>query len=192
MVKAACEQDYVKQVAAAQWTRDHASDDNTGVISRLAAIDWTNVWMVIVEGSSNDWYNAGTYIGEHGSTDVNKTLGAINVIINTLLATYPHLRFLWISPLVRWLNYSGGTGNPADWSDIKENGADTNLRDYVATLANEVISNHIDFIDIYNTLGWNMSNFSQYFGPNDGTHPTTGLEFMGKKIGRYILSNVSY
>ena len=187
MVMAACEQDFSYAQAGAEWTRDHASDDNTQIVTRLAAIDWTKVYMIILFGGTNDWNNGAGYLGTSGSTNKGETLGAVNYINNLLSSTYPTVVVNWISPIVRWMNYTSGTGVASDWSDTIEKGGLT-LRQFSKTLGDEVTLSHFPFIDIYNSLGWNMANFSSYFGSNDGTHPTKGLEVIGKKLARLIAS----
>lgn len=187
IVKAACEQDFSYAQAGAEWTRDNASDDNTPIIARLQAIDWTQVYMVTIFGGTNDWRNGIGHRGTSGSTDNGETLGAINNIIAMLSSTYPNVVINWISPIVRWLNFSSGTGVASDWSDTIEMGG-LSLRQFSEMLGDEVVLNHIPFIDLYNKLGWNMANFSSFFGANDGTHPTKGLEVIGKKLARIIAS----
>lgn len=192
MVKASCDGVFTQQVNAAEYLKNQASDDNTAIISRLSGIDWSNVWLVIILGGTNDWGNAGAHLGSHGSADINTTLGATNEIIRNLLSTYPQLLIQFVSPIVRWMGYSGGVGDPANWSDVYQNAGEITLKEFVSVLGGEVLDNHIDFEDIYNNLGWNMVNFSQYFGPNDGTHPTKGLAIIGRKIARYLLAHLPY
>ena len=192
MVKASCDGVFTKQVNAAQYLKDNASDDNTAIVASLASIDWSDVWLVIVFGGTNDWKNAGADLGATGSTNVNKTLGATNEIIRMLLTAYPYLLIQFVSPIVRWISYSDGTGTDANWGDTYKNAGDITLKEFVEILGNEVELNHIPFQDIYNNLGWNKTNFAEYFGENDGTHPTYGLRFIGRKIARHLLATLQY
>ena len=192
MVKASCDGVFTQQINAAQYLKDNASDDNTAIVTALSNIDWSDVWLVIVFGGTNDWKNAGEDLGTTGSTNVNKTLGATNEIIRMLLTAYPYLLIQFVSPIVRWIGYSGGTGTDANWGDTYTNAGGITLKEFVAILGNEVGLNHIPFEDIYNDLGWNKTNFAEYFGENDGTHPTYGLRFIGRKIARHLLATLQY
>ena len=192
MVKASCDGVFTQQTNAAQYLKDNASDDNTAIVTALSNIDWSDVWLVIVFGGTNDWKNAGENLGTTGSSNVNKTLGATNEIIRMLLTAYPYLLIQFVSPIVRWIGYSGGTGTDANWGDTYTNAGGITLKEFVAILGNEVELNHIPFEDIYNDLGWNKTNFAEYFGENDGTHPTYGLRFIGRKIARHLLATLQY
>lgn len=177
---------------AAEYIKVQASDDNTAIVARMLAIDWSQIDAVIVFAGTNDWNNAVGFWGASGSTDVNLTLGAINEIIRLILSTYKHIKLYWITPIVRWLSYSGGTGDISNFSDnlVKSGGGESaNLRQFSEMIRNEVYINHIPVCDMYNTLGINMSNFSQYFTDNDGTHPTKGFEMIAEKIASFVIAN---
>ena len=45
---------------------------------------------------------------------------------------------------------------------------------------------------MYNTLGWNKYNFSQYFNDSDGTHPKKGFKEIAKKIASFLIANKTF
>lgn len=191
LVKAITSNNFTEQTKAVNWLANHG-DDNRAILARLVAVDWTTVDGVTICAGTNDWPSNKPTLGETGSTDINYTLGAVNEIIRLLLSTYKQLKLYWFTPIVRWIDYAGGTGDAAKWSDVLEyNQENGTLRYFAAAIENEVKLNHVPVCDLYNTLGWNKSNFSKYFPANDGTHPKTidGLSFLGKKIGAFILAN---
>lgn len=191
LVKAITSNNYTEQTKAVNWLASHG-DDNRAILARLVAVDWTTVDGVTVCAGTNDWPSNKPTLGQTGSTDINYTLGAVNEIIRLLLSTYKQLKLYWFTPIVRWIDYAGGTGDAAKWSDVLEyNQENGTLCYFAAAIENEVKLNHVPVCDLYNTLGWNKSNFSKYFPANDGTHPKTidGLSFLGKKIGAFILAN---
>lgn len=192
MVTAAVEQDFTKQINAAAYLRDHASDDNTAIVARLQSIDWSKVDVVTFFAGTNDWYGGLNY-GESGSLDKTKTLGAINWIIQNLLTTYPHVKIFWFLPIVRWVDYSGGTGTAANFGDTYKPGTYT-LKEFAALIQNEVGLSHIPVCDLYNTLGWNMWNFSNYFPNNDGTHPRkpAGMLGIAARMFGFLISHKNY
>ena len=192
MVKASCEQDFTKQIAANTYLIANASDDNTKQITALQNIDWGKVDAVTIFAGTNDWHTANA-IGVTGSNDVRYTLGAINEMIRLLLTTYPHLKIYWFTPIVRWLDYNEttGSGTDAQWSDVYSVTGNGTLKEFSAKIQNEVVLNHIPVCDMYNSLGWNKYNFKNYFAGSDGTHPRTynGVTYLAKKILQFILTN---
>ena len=56
----------------------------------------------------------------------------------------------------------------------------------------EVASHHIPICDMYNTLGWNMYNFSNYFKDTDGTHPYKGYMSIARKFKGFIDANRTF
>ena len=195
MVKSSCEQDFTKQVAAANWLRDNVGDDNTAIIQRLVDIDWSKVDAVTILGGTNDWHNSPGSFGESGSTDANYTLGAINEIIRLLTSTYKHISLYWFTTIVRYETPSGTSiidaRVPENWSDVWQNSAGVTLKDTIQPIIAEVSNNKIPVCDMYNTLGWNENNFSQYFNI-DNTHPYNGFEQMAKKMIGFINANRTF
>lgn len=195
LVKSSCEQDFTKQIAAANWLRDNANDDNTAIIQRLVNIDWSKVDVVTILGGTNDWHNSPDSFGESGSTDANYTLGAINEIIRLLTSTYKHISLYWFTTIIR---YETPAGTPIidariheNWSDVWQNSAGKTLKDTIQPIIAEVSNNKIPICDMYNTLGWNENNFSQYFNI-DNTHPYNGFEQIAKKMIGFINSNRTF
>ena len=195
MVKSSCEQDFTKQITAANWLRDNAGDDNTAIIQRLVDIDWSKVDAVTILGGTNDWHNSPDFFGESGSTDANYTLGAINEIIRMLTSTYKHISLYWFTTIVRYHTPSGTSIIDArvheNWSDVWQNSAGMTLKDTIQPIIAEVSNNKIPVCDMYNTLGWNEHNFSQYFNI-DNTHPNNGYVQMAKKMVGFINANRTF
>ena len=178
---------------AAVYIKDTEKDDNTDIVTRLLAIEWDKVDAVTFFAGTNDWNNRVGHWGVSGSMDVNTTLGAINEIIRLMLSTYKHLKIYWFTPTVRWLNYNEGQSSDGDWSDVKIKGEGESartLKEFSMDIENEVKLNHIPICDLYNTLGINKYNFSNYF--TDGTHPRKGFDMLAKRIASFIESNLSF
>ena len=195
MVKSSCEQDFTKQIAAANWLRDNANDDNTAIIQRLVDIDWSKVDVVTILGGTNDWHNSPNKFGESGSIDANYTLGAINEIIRLLTSTYKHISLYWFTTIVRYETPGNTSITDArvhdNWSDVWQNSAGMTLKDTIQPIIAEVSNNKIPICDMYNTLGWNEHNFSQYFSV-DNTHPYNGFEQIAKKMIGFINANRTF
>lgn len=171
---------------ACDYIYSNLGDDNRIIISNLLAIDWTKVNAVTILGGVNDWNNGGNTRGASGGTDENTTLGAVNVIIQTLLSAYPHLSVYWLTPTVHWAA-NVADRNDSNWSDVEVKDGYT-LKQLSEAIKQEVELQHLPVCDLYNTLGWNKFNFGQYFTDTDGTHPYKGFEFLGRKIAAFIMA----
>lgn len=192
MIQASIDQDFTKQVAAAEYLRDHASDDNTEVVTRLQGINWAKVDVVTIFAGTNDWYS-GSNIGTTGTVGKSTTIGAINYIIQNLLGAYPHVKIFWFTPVVRWVSYTGDSGTAENFGDTYQAGGYT-LKEFAALVETEVRLSHLPVCDLYNTLGWNMWNFSNYFPSNDGTHPRkpAGMRGIAARMFGFLTSHKNY
>ena len=197
MVKASCEQDFSKQIAAGEFLAPSPYyDDNKRIITRLKNIDWSMVDIVTIMGGTNDWHNNPYNMGVSGSNDISTTLGAINEIIRLLSTSYKNVKIYWFTPIVRYETPSGTSildaRVPENWSDNWENANNVTLKDYIVNIESEVVLNKVPICDMYNTLGWNQYNFSNYFPNTDNTHPLLGCDSLGKKIASFINSNRTF
>lgn len=191
MVKSACEQSFTKQENAAEYLKDYASDDNTAIVERLKNIDWTKIDAVTVFAGTNDWFGSGSRMGTSGSKDINYTLGAINTIVESILTTYPNVKIYWFTPIVRYTGNLSQTIDPTLWGDNETGTDNLTLKEFAASVVAELVLNHIPVCDMYNSLGWNLYNMTNYFQDTDGTHPRKfeGVTMLAKRIAGFILSN---
>lgn len=211
MVKTACSQDFTMQENAATYLKELKNSDKTAIIELLKSVDWDSVDAVTVFAGTNDWPSYSATLGESGSTDIGKTLGAVNEIIRLLSSTYPHVKIYWFTPIVRYSSYSISEWDDRYWSDrmgsteqpyLPQSGSNEpntsdslkngTLKDFSEAIENEVRLNHIPCCDMYNTLGWNKYNFSQYFNDSDGTHPKKGFKEIAKKIASFLIANKTF
>lgn len=194
MVKACCNKDFTKQIAATNYLTSNNIDRNDEIIARMQTIDWSKVDVVTIFAGTNDWNNSNiTSFGELTSTDINTTFGAIKEIIRLLLTTYPHIHIYWFSPTVRWLTDDSGSRTDATWSDVFERFGYT-LEEFSDAILSVVKQFHLPMCDMYNTLGWNQYNFSQFFSETDGVHPRVGEGTIqiAKKMIAFINSNKTF
>lgn len=191
MVKSACEQSFTKQENAAEYLKDYANDDNTAIVERLKNIDWTKIDAVTVFAGTNDWFGSGSRMGTSGSKDVNYTLGAINTIVESILTTYPNVKIYWFTPIVRYTGNLSQTIDQTLWGDNETGTDNLTLKEFAASVVAELVLNHIPVCDMYNSLGWNLYNMTNYFQGTDGTHPRKfeGVTMLAKRIAGFILSN---
>lgn len=183
---------FKNQIAAAEciYTWKTSQDDNRAIIERLKNADASQIDGVIIAEGTNDYVSAWNR-GTSGSFDVGTCLGATNQAILELCTTYKHLALYYVTPPVRWWNWSNGAGNIEDFSDnYKDNGeSDITLREWVEILKNEYRLRHIPSCDLYNELAWNQWNFANYFPANDGTHPRPGFKNIGAKVASFLIAH---
>lgn len=179
---------FANQEAAAECIKTHQSDDNTAIIERLKSINWEIVDAIIIFAGINDFNDL--FYGNTDSMNINRTYGAINGIIKLLSSTYGNIPIYYFSPIVNWHNYNNGSGTDENWCDnYIPNGGSITLRQFAQNCVAEFIKNHIPSFNLYETLGWNKWNFSNYFNQNDGTHPFKGFKQIAEKIINSVISN---
>lgn len=186
LVDAVCTNDFSIVDAGAIYVRDNEGDDNTGIITILKAIDWSSVDIVTFFIGTNDW-GGSSNMGTSGEISKRTTLGAVGFVISTLLATYPHLKIYWFTPVVRWLS----PRTDENWGGNVEKAGNT-LDEFVELIKTEVKKYCTPVCDMYHTLGWNKYNFSEYFYDSDGTHPTKGFPEIARKFASFITANRTF
>lgn len=187
LVEASCNRDFAKQYAAADYLKS-SYPAYRDIVNRLENIEWDSVSAVIIFGGTNDWRNGGAYMGDSNSTDPLTTLGAINKIISLLQGTYKHLQIYWLTPIIRYTGPDFNSWDNSLSSDNFENAAGLTLREFSQKISEVIEANHISVCDMYNTLGWNRYNFSEYFS-SDGTHPLKGYPYIARKVVSFLTGN---
>ena len=83
LVKACCTGDFTKQEAGAQYLKQYVSDDNTAIVARAKAIDWSKVDVVTILGGG-----IGTIIGmykfRHKTKKLKFTVGLPTILISEI------------------------------------------------------------------------------------------------------------
>ena len=173
------------QVDAANTYLIGEGDDNTSQVNVLKNNAVDSVDVVIVFAGTND-FNNGVDIGTNADNALNTICGAYRNIINSLCTANKSLRIFIFTPIVR---YFTNERTDANWSDNYQNADGKTLRDYADAIVSVANNEHIAACNLYDTLGWNKYNFSNYFLDNDGTHPYKGFEPLARRIYSFICSN---
>lgn len=191
---------FVDLDAAVSCIVDHSiGNPDTKHIAALKNIDWSTIDAVVIMAGANDF--GVQSFGDIDSTDKRKESGAINEIVRMLSSTYKKTAIYFSSDTVRWFNYNSGTISDDNWGDVyhaTEGGVTGTLtyKEWTEAIINQFKLHHIPTIDLYNTLGWNKWNFSEYFPTGesssssyDGTHPRKGFRQIAEKIVSFIIAN---
>lgn len=177
--------DAIVSNASDRWGMQDANVDSfaqkSWVRARLAilkSIDFSTVDIVTIAYGAN---GIGLPIeNESNLLDTYSYAGATRYAIKTLLAKYPHLRIVLLTPIYRWYSATSDDGDTHQISG-------QTLLDRVTKLLEVGAEIKIPTIDLYHTLGINKYNYTGYFGDDDetadGTHINSfGREQMGLRI----------
>lgn len=157
-------------------------------LNMLAAMDWSNVDYICMLFGTNDWSSDALLDNNNNKYDTTTYLGAYRYSIERILAAYPNIKILPITPIFRWWDVGAGGSSYGD-SDNNRNNV-TSL--YLYQLAEGLITAartpyHQKVVDLYYEGGFNTYNRFAYYFTNDGTHPKPyGLQQMADKISNVI------
>lgn len=182
--------DFTQQVAAAEYLKNNADDDNTYQISTLQAVDFNSLDYVVILAGTNDWTGNAEIGTDTDEGDYSTIKGAIRMITRLILSRYKHIKLLFVTPPVRYYQ----TKDRSHWCDVWENTNGNTLTDVVNGIISATKFNTLPVLDIYNSLGWNEFNFDVYFYDKtisgedkvDPTHPRSGFKQIALKICDYI------
>ena len=144
--------------------------------------------IVTIFGGTND-YTGGSLIGVATADNIDKgtIYGAVNSMVSAIITAKPTMNIYFFSPIIRMfqntisLETSSDVFVPASAPEGKK------LPEFCEVIADAVKLNHCPFCDWYWSLGWNVHNFTKYFG-NDYTHPYLGFQYLAEKMYKFLLS----
>lgn len=115
--------------------------------------------IVILNHGTNDWAV---------DIPVPTYQNSLRTILDKLLAAYPALNIVLVSPA--WRCGFQEDGRPVPGSGEAVNGIGRPLLDYVSAMKEVARQRQIPFVDCYH-LGIGEENCARYFDPPDGVHP---------------------
>lgn len=176
--------DWASVDAAVLYIKNNLSDDNTPVINRLKATDFTKVDFMNIGYGTNDFAMNGV-IGTPSlsNVDTSNVSGALNYAIGVLQTAFPKMKIFIITPTHRL----HGVGNSD--SDTTPNDNGKFLIEYVDAIKQVAELNHIPVKDMYREGHFNKYNHAQYFA--DGVHPNpSGYEMLDNIVSNFIKSKL--
>ena len=182
MVKAWCEADYTKQDAATTYLGDHAARVTALKDNPIGGVD-----IVCIGGGTNDM-TANSPIGSDTDNTFDSIKGALNKMVELLLTANPKLKIYFYSPVVGYHGAGGRTD--ANWDDNHQFNSGLTKPEYIDIFAARARANHIPYINLYWTLGWNQTNFSEYFLDSDDHHPYKGFDVIGRRLYQQVVNNL--
>lgn len=145
----------------------------------LKSINFDDIDIIVIAYGTNDF---------SGNVTETQFKTALSHSIETILAAFPHLKILVVSPMWRW--YESETVYID--SDTKTNSNGNTLVEFVDWCKSETNKYHLPYVDTYRNLGINKLNRLTYFAANDGTHPiTAGRELRANLISAELARSCS-
>lgn len=162
-------------------------------LTMLEGIDWTKIDYITIAYGTNDWNSNYGLDNENDPDDTTTYIGAFRYSVEKLLAAYPNLKILAITPLWRW--WDTNTGMPSEIqldyidSDDYAKGTGYKLWQYGDALKEAAKMYHVPVFDLYWNCMMTKQNRLQYFDSNDGTHPKEeGRKLMAEMISAHMES----
>ena len=191
MVKAWATNDYQYQDAALNSglltsAQQDVCSTKLGVLKNNLIDDFD---IVTIFGGTND-YTGGSTIGDNILTNLNERTicGAINDMIKLLLQAKSNLRIYFFTPIIRMFDNTVSLATSSDVY-VHSDAPDNKLLPEVCDIIEQAVKkNHIPVDNWYWSLGWNVYNFSEYFG-RDYTHPYNGFRWLAEKMSEFVLIN---
>lgn len=181
----------LQALASGTWTEfDTAVDDllaaggsgtdATAQRDLLQSLDMSKMQAVVIFSGTNDYGNSKA-IGTAADTVDTTLRGAINNGVSDLLAAFPHLKILFVTPIYRD-RFNAGDGND---SDTYENSAGFVLRDYCAAIQDQAAKLHCPSLNLYDESGIGPHNASEIM--SDGLHVSSYKSSvkLGIQVGRW-------
>lgn len=177
---------YTDIIAAAEYLKVNAGDDNTAIVNLIAATDWSTVDYLVVGYGTND-FNGVRPIGtlNDKTSDGSTFYGSINYFIETILTAHQQLKIILTTPIWRARTKSDPDGLNPLGSDATDNTIGLFVKDYAEAIKNSANKYHIECLDLHSKSGINHLTAAKYIG--DGVHPTVdGYSLLAKKLSGFL------
>lgn len=180
----------VDAICTGDWTIPNELENMAGyetqyaVLTKLKNIDFNTVDIVTIAYGTNDFASGTPIVDSENLQDRNTVVGALRYSLSKLLTTYPHLRVLVCTPIIRFFE------NGESWvsSDEYTNQSGYKIPDMVQAIKGVCGEFHIPVLDQYNDMGINAINRLHYFDNTDGTHPLENTrKIMGERIASALI-----
>lgn len=175
-------------LASGDWSVQDAAIDSVGSanaaehLESLKVVDWSAVDFVTIFYGTND-FTGGVPIGEdENSLSTSQYKGAMRHSIETILAAYPKIRIVLLTPIYRFWT-EDGTVTDSDSKEI----SGLKLTDYVKAVLDVAEEYKLPVFNLYNSLGINKINRTAFLA--DGVHPSeAGLERIADSISARMIA----
>ena len=144
--------------------------------------------IVTIMAGAND-YRGGSPVGLENQETMDKGTirGAINAMVSALLAAKPTIEINFFSPLIMMMGGRVGLNNSSDVYIPSLAPDGMTFPAYIEKIHEAVKGNHCPFNDMYWSLGFNVYNFTTFFG-DDLSHPYRGFQVIAERMYKYLLA----
>jgi lysophospholipase L1-like esterase len=164
-------------------------------VAKLKEINWNKVDYITLAYGANDITadaNDSIIDNEDDLYNTHTFLGAFRHSYESIIAKYPHIRFMVCTPIYHYFKENGEFTIDSD--DKMFAGETEHYYAWGDALIELCKEYKIPYLDLYRTLGINKFNRDYYFadetGRSDGVHPNAnGCKIMGDAISGGLLSH---
>jgi len=160
LVDSVCKNDYSKQEDMLNSDIYFPSYFFT-TIDSLKTMDWNTVDVITIAYGTNDYNKDVPLNGD--DYDVTNFKGALQYSVKRLQETYPHIRIIVITPILRFFD----DGTCSDDADRSGTGTLIDFKDVLLDTCEQL---HLPVINAYDDLGLSQYNKPTYFQIDDGCH----------------------
>lgn len=169
--------DWTQVVAGAIDVNNREADDNRPAINLLENMNWIDVDYIVVNYGTNDWLGGEPLGNANDYTADGATIaGSTNYFIDMILAEYPHIKILFLTPIARNRNGIDARFNA--------NANGVTLAD-IADITIDICHQRwgVNTFDQLRQLPINKNTYALYLKV-DGTHPTdAGYQLIATAVG---------
>ena len=179
--------DLADAIATGVWTNQIANqvtgagDDNTAIVTKMIAIDWTKVNRIVICHGANDLKDV--TLGTESDTTDATFWGALNHIVTTIQTAYPSILITFATPYYNLVNGANSDTTPVNGSVYEYQ--------YIDIIKAAAVKYRCPVLDMLRTSGINAINATTFiYYPGSDVHPrTAGIELISQKIARFLLAN---
>lgn len=169
--------DWTQVVAGAIDVNNREADDNRPAINLLENMNWIDVDYIVVNYGTNDWLGGEPLGTANDYTADGATIaGSTNYFIDMILAKYPHIKILFLTPIARNRN-----GIDARFNANSIGVTLANIADIIIDICHQRWG--VNTFDQFRQLPINKNTYALYL-KSDGTHPTdAGYQLIATAVG---------
>lgn len=137
---------------------DPVTDEMTGLLNTIAAIDFQTIDVIAIMYDASDYLAGRKAANPENPSDIQTYGGALNAAIQLIKTVYPHIRIVLLSPA--YADSPDQEGNPRNSNQYNYHKG--YLYDYVTAAADAAAANDVTFLDTYYLTNQKSSFLTDY------------------------------
>lgn len=147
----------------------------------LKGVDWTQADIITIGMGQLDISGSAVLDDPAAPKSTSTVLGALRYSIERILAAYPHIKIMILTPTYRYLTDKGVGCDQTTFGEHTYG----EYTDGIISVAREY---NLPYVDLYRSLGINSINYAYYTVEGDGALLNTqGTQRLGKRVADALL-----